>query len=473
MKKVKKFIGFVLAVVMVMAMSVMAFADDAAQGTMAMTGKITISSPVAGKKYTIYKILDVTYNTDKTAYAYTISEDSEWKSVVEAYANEADSGISLTGTAASNQYAVTIDETKFSPAKFAQELKANVTGKTIISKTAEEDSVLEFTGLPLGYYLVATESGALCNLTTTNNAITIFDKNDVPFLSTADKDNVELGEVITYTITGKVPDTTGFLDYTYKIKDTMSEGLNFNPESLEVQVGTRTLTKGTEYTYTPAATGFEIIIPVKDMQTEDVGKEITVTYTATAESDGVAKISKNEATLTYSNNPVDSNETAAIQQLLEAYNARIDIKNYDATDLSALQDAQFIIENSEGKYFKYNTAIGKTEWVEKDQADVFATDVNGNASVNGLKDGSYTLYEIKASQGYHPLQDPVRITIDGKDGTTINERNLTVRVEIGNSKGTLLPSTGGIGTTIFYVLGGILVLGAAVLAVRRRMNSVR
>ena len=472
MKKVKKFVSLVLAAVMVMAMTVTAFAEDAT------TGKITISSPTEGEIYTIYKIFDVSYSTDKTAYSYTISTTSEWKAVVQGYAKEADSGLSLTETAVGDQYVVTIDKTKFSAAKFAKELKTNVAQKSGTSKTAQKNKDLEFTGLPLGYYLVDTKSGALCNLTTTNNEVTIHDKNDVPFLKEEDKENVELGEIVTYTITGKVPNTTGFSGYIYKISDTMSEGLTFNPNSIEVKVGTRTLTKGTEYTCNTETTGFEIIIPVMDLQS-NVGETITVTYTAKVNENAVAKISKNEAKLTYSNNPINSKETNTINQEQKVYNAKINIVKYDSSpdqspeeSTKKLGGAKFILRNSKNEYYKYNTTKDVIEWVDKADADEFETTMDGKASINGLKDGSYKLYEIEAPKGYNPLKDPVNITINGKDSSgTIHVDNLTVSLNIGNSKGALLPSTGGIGTTIFYVLGGILVLGAAVVLVVRRRTE--
>ena len=478
MKKVKKFVSLVLAAVMAMAMTVTAFAEDAAQGTTAATGKITISSPTEGETYTIYKIFDVSYSTDKTAYSYTISTTSEWTGVVQAYANETDSGLSLTETAVGDQYVVTIDKTKFSAAKFAKELKTKVAQKSGTSKTAQENQDLEFTGLPLGYYLVDTKSGALCNLTTTNNEVTIHDKNDVPFLKEEDKENVELGEIVTYTITGKVPNTTGFSGYIYKISDTMSEGLTFNPNSIEVKVGTRTLTKGTEYTCNTETTGFEIIIPVMDLQS-NVGETITVTYTAKVNENAVAKISKNEAKLTYSNNPINSTETNTINQEQKVYNAKINIVKYELShdqspeESTKLGGAKFILRNSENnKYYKYNTTKDVIEWVDKADAGVFETTMDGKASINGLKDGSYELYEIEAPKGYNPLKDPFNITINGKDSSgTIHVDNLTVSLNIGNSKGALLPSTGGIGTTIFYVLGGILVLGAAVVLVVRRRTE--
>lgn len=471
MKKVKKFVSLILAAVMVMAMSVVAFADDGTQGTTTAKGTITVENPKEGESYTAYKIFDVTYSNGKDAYAYTITSDSEWYNDVKTY-----TGITLEEVNGTTQYIVE-KAAGFNAADFANYLKGKTTGKQ--GKTLRNiNGVAKVEDLDFGYYFVSSTSGALCNLTTTDPTATIHDKNDVPFSKTEDKDNVELGGTVTYTITGKVPNTTGFSGYLYKINDTMSEGLTFNPNSIEVKVGTRTLTKGT--TYNTQSTGFEIIIPVMDLQS-NVGETITVTYTAKVNDKAIAKISKNEATLTYSNNPIDSADTNTISQEQKVYNAKINIVKYDSSpdqspeeSTKKLGGAKFILKNSDNKYYKYNTTDDVIEWVDnKADADVFETTIDGKASINGLKDGNYKLYEIEAPKGYNPLTDPVNIPINGKDSSgSIRADNLTVGVDIGNSKGALLPSTGGIGTTIFYVLGGVLVLGAAVvLVVRRRATK--
>ena len=461
----KKFVSLILAAVMVMAMTVVAFADNTTPGT--VTGTITVENPKNGETYTAYKIFDVTYSG--TAYAYTIDSNSAWLSAAQEYTE----GLTLEKTAIGDKYNVTI-KNGFSAAEFADKLKAvdktNIRGNVF----AETNGKATISGLPLGYYFVSSTNGALCNLTTTNPDAVIHDKNDVPFSKTDDKESVELGEVVTYTITGKVPNTTGFSEYLYKINDTMSEGLTFNKESLEVKVGTTILKPNTEYTFNEKNNGFELIIPVKKLQS-DVGKTITVTYTATVNENAVAKTSKNEATLTYTNNPVENTTTTTEKQEQKVYSAKIKIDKYDtavADKSSKLKDAKFILKNSDNKYYKYNDSTGGVIWVDKDQADVFVTDLNGSASVNGLKDGNYTLYEIEAPKGYNLLKTPINIAINGKNGSKINVDNLTVTTEVGNSTGSLLPSTGGIGTTIFYVLGGILVLGAAVVLVtKRRMNE--
>lgn len=315
-------------------------------------------------------------------------------------------------------------------------------------------------------------------MTTTDPTATIHDKNDVPFSKTEDKDNIELGGTVTYTITGKVPNTTGFGTYEYIIEDKMSKGLDFNDDVIVKVDGAELAKDKYEYTKNADEKGFTLKIHVMDIQ-NNVGKTITVTYTATVNSDGVAVISKNEAKLTYSNNPVDSTDTKTISQEQKVYNAKINIVKYDSSpdqspeSTKKLGGAKFILKNSDNKYYKYNTTKDVIEWVDKADADVFETTIDGKASINGLKDGNYILYEIEAPKGYNPLKDPVTIPINGKDSSgIIQANNLTVGVDIGNSKGALLPSTGGIGTTIFYVLGGVLVLGAAVvLVVRRRATK--
>lgn len=92
--------------------------------------------------------------------------------------------------------------------------------------------------LTLGYYLVLGNGEALCNLTTVNKEARITDKNDIPFDKVDDAISAEIGQKVHYTITGKVPNTSGYTEYVYKVTDTMSEGLTFDWDSVKVEVGT-------------------------------------------------------------------------------------------------------------------------------------------------------------------------------------------------------------------------------------------
>ena len=137
-----------------------------------------------------------------------------------------------------------------------------------------------------------------------------------------------------------------------------------------------------------------------------------------------------------------------------------------------LAGAQFVLYKLDGTnklYYKWNTTTEKVEWVERAKADVVTTDGDGAAFFAGIADGTYYLEEIAAPAGYNLLKDPVEVTVAGSK-TEIAK--LTVTEQVANSTGTELPSTGGMGTTIFYVLGGVLMAGAFVLlVVRKRMRT--
>ena len=465
MKTVARIASLLLALVMVFGLSVTAFA--------AGPGTITVDNPLEGQTYTAYKIFDVTYDEAKSTYAYSIAGDSEWYAVVSAY-----DGITLTKAASENTYAVTKNDT-FSAAAFANVLKAAVTGKTGGITLNVADGKATATGLDLGYYFVTSTSGALCNLTTTNPDATIHDKNDVPFDKVDDKASVEVGETVSYTITGKVPDYTGFTTYTYLITDTMSEGLTFQKDA-KVTVGGTDVTSACTITYDvdSNANKFTVSIPVMNYT---IGAEIKVTYTAVTNDNAVTVISKNSATLTYSNNPTDSESKTTTPKVEETvYSAKLVIDKYQKGDGSKkLANAKFVLKNAEGKYYKYTaateSAAAKVEWVENQtDATEVTTDNNGAAAFNGLKDGTYYLVETAAPAGYNLLANEVEVTINGAKATEVDLSSLTATAKVENSTGTTIPETGGIGTTIFYVAGGLLVLGAVILLItKKRMSSAK
>lgn len=467
MKTVARIASLLLALVMVFGLSVTAFAAE--------TGTITVDNPIAAQTYTAYKIFDVVYDAEGH-YSYTIDSSNEWFTTVQAYATEAN-GLTLTQANGSTTYIVTTTNA-FSAPDFAVALKAAVTGKTGGITLNVADGKATATGLDLGYYFVTSSTGALCNLTTTNPDATIHDKNDVPFGKVDDKASVEVGETVSYTITGKVPDTTGFTTYEYTIADTMSAGLTFQ-KNVAVTVDGVTLDAG-KYVLNQTDNGFTLTIEVMELQ-EKVGKEIKVTYTAVTNDKAVTVISKNSATLTYSNNPTDSeSKTTTPKDEETVYSAKLVIDKYQKGDGSKkLANAKFVLKNAEGKYYKYTaateSAAAQVEWVAN-QADAteVTTDTNGAAAFNGLKDGTYHLVETAAPAGYNLLATEVEVVINGADATEVDLSSLTATAKVENSTGTTIPETGGIGTTIFYVAGGLLVLGAVILLItKKRMSSAK
>lgn len=468
MKTMKKLTCVMVALVLMLALCVTAFA--------AGTGSITVDNPKGGVTYTAYKIFDVVYDTgkNKNAYSYTIAGSSPWYSVVDAYAKTADSHLTLAKAASEDTYIVTTTA-GFSAAKFSAALKAAVDENKNAISLPVADGKATATGLDLGYYLVVGANEALANLTTTNPDVIIHDKNDVPFDKVDDKESVEIGEVVNYTINGKVPDTTGFTSYEYTITDTMSEGLTFN-DDVKVYVGNVELTGN--YTYEKVGNGFKVTIKVMDIQ-DKVSQPIVVKYTATVNENAIAKISKNDAKLVYSNNPTDSKKHGELTDKETVYSAKIKIVKYhDALEdmNNRLQNAKFVLSKKvmEGgkevvKYYKYDSINNAVTWVDtRKDADMFVTTVNGEAEVRGLKNGTYYLIETEAPAGYNLLAEPVKVEINGSDA---NVDSLTVTTNVENHTGSLLPGTGGIGTRIFYIAGAALLLGAVVVLLVKKFKK--
>lgn len=473
MKHARKLASLLLALVMVFALATTAFADETV--TTPTTGTITVENPVKDRTYTAYKIFDVVYDANGH-YSYTIDRNDEWYGTVSTYAKDTMHGLTLTQVNGGDTYVVTTGD-GFSAPNFADALKADVNGKTG-KPLSVADGKATVTGLDLGYYFVASASGALCNLTTTNPTVTIHDKNDMPFDKKVDKTNVDVGQTVNYTVTGKVPDYTGFTTYTYKVADTMSEGLTFNKD-VKVTVG------GTDVT--PACTintdvggnanSFTVTIPVKNYP---IGAAIEVTYSAVLNEKAIAKVATNEATLTYSNDPTTDETNTTVPVVQKVYSSKIVIDKVEkvagGTAAKKLAGAKFVLYkevSSDGSaatklYYKWDEKNKKVEWVaEQSNATVKTTDDKGAASFDGLANGTYYLVETKAPAGYNQLTEPYEVVVNG--GTTETELSVTAKVE--NQAGTLLPSTGGTGTTIFYVLGSILVIGAVVLLVTKKRMS--
>ena len=482
MKHARKLTSLLLALVMVFALAVTVAADET---TTTPTGSITVDNPVADKTYTAYKIFDVVYDTAREHYSYTIEKSSPWFGTVNGYT----AGLQLTPVAdtTSNTYVVTFDESEFSAPSFAETLKNALT--TVIPTdvhqfAASADGKQQVAnGLLLGYYFVkSSETDALCNLTTTNPEVTIHDKNDMPFEKKVDKTNVDVGQTVKFTITGKVPDHTGFTTYTYLITDTMTDGLTFDKTSVKVTInGANVLQEPNGYILTePNDTEqftFKLSINVRNFK---IGDGIEVTYNATVNEKAIAEIESNKATLTYTNGPTVDDDKTTTEREVKVYSSKIVIdkveKTTDGTAGKKLSGAEFVLykeETIEGnktiKYYQWDEINKKVVWdADKTKATVLETSTDGAATFGGLANGTYYLVETKAPAGYNQLKDPVTVPVKGSDTDTIK---LTVTATVENQAGTLLPSTGGMGTTIFYVLGAVLVVGAGVLLVTRKRMS--
>lgn len=328
--------------------------------------------------------------------------------------------------------------------------------------------------------------------------------------------SVNVGDPVTFRLTANVPDMASFDKYTFTMHDKLSKGLTFNKASVKVTVGDAPVTdKNYTLTY-PTANDSKDTFTIAFSETQlknlvkhtggagektDFGATIVVEYTATLNEEALNKdVETNKAYLEYSNDPSNSTSTGKTEEtpteIVHVYNFNIDVDKYDGTDGTTtgkkLEKAVFVLYRNNGEtkeYYKWDNTDKKVTWVaENANPDQKKTDTNGKATFKGLKEGTYYLKEITAPDGYNKLKNPEKVEINAAynaDGTlkadaegcelqpdTDNGNHYYQVKSIANKAGAVLPSTGGIGTTIFYVLGSILALGAAVLLIaKKRMNG--
>lgn len=467
MKTMRKLFTVLLALAMTLALAVPAFAADT-------TGSITITNPQGDRTYTAYKIFDVTYSGKN--YSYTISGTDAAFNTVKAYADEAANGLKLTAVANTNKYNVSIDAAAFSAASFAQYLKTNVGSLGTGTAFTKDGDTMRASGLTPGYYFVSGTSGTVCELATAKD-IEIRDKNEALQIekSVDDADRtVEIGQKLTYTITGKVPSTKGYTKFTYQVTDTMSEGLTFNKD-VKVTIGSTDVTA--DATITKSENGFVASINMMNYQ-KQIDAPVVITYTATVNENAIQRDKEtNTATLKYSNDPADKTSFGESHDEVNVFSFNIVIDKYaTGNESTKLEGAKFVLKNNEGKYYKYDAA--KVTWVDaKAAATEVTTDDNGAARFDGLQAGTYYLEETAAPAGYNQLIKDITIvlkedgsaTIDDAASTPEADRSLTAGVA--NSTGTMLPETGGIGTVIFVALGALAVICAGVFLVTNKRMS--
>jgi fimbrial isopeptide formation D2 family protein/LPXTG-motif cell wall-anchored protein len=467
MKTMRKLFTVLLALAMTLALAVPAFAAD--------TGSITITNPQGDHTYTAYKIFDVTYSGDN--YSYTISGTDAAFNTVKAYADEAANGLKLTAVANTNKYNVSIDAAAFSAASFAQYLKTNVGSLGTGTAFTKDGDTMKASGLTPGYYFVSGTSGTVCELATAKD-IEIRDKNEAPQIekSVDDADRtVEIGQKLTYTITGKVPSTKGYTKFTYQVTDTMSEGLTFNKD-VKVTIGG---TAVTDAAITYNDNGFEASINMMNYQ-KQIDAPVVITYTATVNENAIQRDKEtNTATLKYSNDPADKNSFKESSVEVNVFSFNIVINKYAADNESTkLEGAKFVLKNAEGKYYKYDANTKAVTWVVgKADATEVTTDTQGVARFDGLQAGTYKLEETAAPAGYNQLTKDITIVLNKDGSATIDSASSTLGADhsltagVANSTGTMLPETGGIGTVIFVALGALAVICAGVFLVTNKRMS--
>lgn len=527
MKKMKRLAALFLAVVMVLAMGMTAFAEEPqnSSGAKKTTATITIENASKGETYKIYRLFEAKVTgTDGGSIAYTGTIPEGLENYFE--------------NKAGNIYAK-------DAAKDGENMSEGL--KTALADWAEnatpiengiivaDGSAIEVTDLPFGYYIVTTTQGnSALTVTSTNPNATIYDKNttepsvpddgkkvSVAGGTPADSVSASIGDTVTYTLKfvtsnyeGNGADAKKINKYI--VNDSLPEGLkDFTVTKITIKEGGELKTDSTtEYEDVVIDTNVpqfnletkKMEIPWVDEDQNSLyrnGVTVEVIYTAVVDSNAVIAGEGNVNTFklgytttdnTTEKNPSQSTDSATVKTYALA------IKKVDQKG-ALLAGAEFrvnglLTEKDEDGVWH---VTGKTA---DDAGTTMATNADGILVIKGVAAGKYNVTETKAPEGYNQLTEPKEVeavelaatvktttTVIYKDGDgnvvdeehKVTEETITIptnniaasAVVVVNSTGTTLPSTGGIGTTIFYVVGGIMVLGACVLLITKKRMSAR
>lgn len=506
MKSIKRIIALLLTAVMTMTMSVTAFAADSG---CSLTVNVKDGQDLKGQTINLYKLFDVTTsNSDgKTNYAYTVND---------TYKASLATTLSIPETSKNEDFVKKVSELdKTGVQKFANDFTASALTKKLSAtetsnKIDESKTSYDFKNLQPGYYLVYVTGGkeiqsSLVTVDKATNTVNL--KTLAPSITKkADKDTVSIGQVVKYTVIGSVPDTTGYAEYVYKIHDTLSNGLDFvngaNGTALGEGATTINVTvafKGTGVTDASTAPttatidtdnskkmSLDLSTWVKTNQANK-GKEFTVTYYAKVNNDAVVT-EKNKAQLEYGNKSGETTTTTPSEAKTPTY--PLDILKTRKDTSKKLAGAKFSLYTSEtdaknrtnpikvtgnnGNYVVDSTSA-TTEFESVENIDRKGY----NLRVNGLAEGTYYLVETKAPDGFNKLTAPIVIKITKSADTDVNNWTISKDgtdetdkiIDVENSTGSLLPSTGGMGTIAFTVVAALLVLGVAVSFIRDRKKE--
>ena len=480
MKYVRKSLALLLALILVLALGGTAFAEGE-------TGSITINDAVVGQTYTIYQILDLesySHTTDEKGNitatgAYAYKANSAWETWLRTQTTYVSFDAQGYVTWVENADAAAF-------AKAAQKYAKDNSIANQGSVTATTATV-SFTGLDLGYYLVDTTLGTLCSLDTTNPTVVMEEKNEVPTnVKTVEEDSTNVyGEKndadIGQTVNFKSVITAQAGAENYVFHDKISTGLTYTGVT-GITLNDTTV-DAANYTVTaPAADGdtFDVTFTQAFCDTLKANDQIVVSYTATLNENAViaGEGNPNTSKVSYGDS---SNTKYTPDSQTKTYTWDVDVFKYtmNGETEKALAGATFTLsKNSDGSspialVSKGNNVYRVAKTGETGTVTEITTDATGKFTIQGLDADTYYLTETAAPAGYNKLAGAVTITIgeNGVVNATAEAPQGVDEVKILNQSGTELPSTGGMGTTLFYVLGSVLVVGAVVLLVTRKRMS--
>lgn len=498
-KAMKKLMAALLAVAMVCAMAIPAFADGSSSTSTAAVTLYTITAPKNGHTYEIYQI----FTGDYDALQPSMLANIKW-------------GKNGTGTAGDAVEQTVLDALSKVASYTSDSDKLDVIDKYVTLtnpvETITNGGSVEVVG---GYYLIKDKDGTVPSsaaytpyIVSVVGNVTITPKsNEVPKFTKKLKDTNDTTGVITgwqdsadYDIGDKIPfrlqgtvskDFDSYKTYYYAFHDVEEKGLTFDSSSVKVFVGdevTGTKIDASNYTVVTSPTDgctFEIVFDdLKKVTGVTANSIITVTYESTLNTDAVlgAQGNVNTAKLEYSNNPRGNGTGTTPWDNVIVFTYKVVVNKVDQAG-QPLVGAQFTLT----KKINGGTEVIKTMTIDSSETQF---------TLSGLDDGEYTLTETVTPAHYNTIS-PITFTVkadhtitweterrediltslsgDKKVGEITfasSKTDGTLTTDVVNKIGTTLPGTGGIGTTIFYVVGGGLMVAAAILLItKKRMEN--
>lgn len=528
-KAMKKLMAALLAVAMVCAMAIPAFADGSSSTSTAAVTMYTITAPNNKHTYEIYQIFTGTPFTDATTNQTTLSDIKWGKNAASGNAEGAavsDTVLkALAAVSGTNETAILTEVEKY----------VDLTGTPAFKATYGSPA-----SVPAGYYLIKDDDNATVDSHTLylveviNQNIDIQPKTDVPSVEKKVLENTKhqqdddygtgyndtadyhIGDMVPFKLIGRIPDMSRYQTYKYVFHDTLCKAFDAPAESnIKVSLSDSKATLGTDIdstlytvsviTNTDGETTITVSFPnLKSVIGVAKDKYIVVSYSARLNEK--ASIGQgtpgntNEVYLEYSNNPKGTGTGRTPDDKVIVFTYKLDVTKVDGKDANTkLEGAKFkLLDVTKTNYAKVDTTTNKFIGWTSNEADAteLVSDENGLFKVIGLDDGIYFLKETVAPSGYNTLTDLIRLVIsantsNGQTGSgktteltmidvtvdTDSAKNGTVAtgtvsITVENNQGTTLPGTGGIGTTIFYVIGGGLMVAAAILLItKKRMEN--
>lgn len=463
---------------------------DAVETSAQNIGKVTVTNAKAGETYNIYKILTLeSYDKDKGTYSYKRNGDA-WDGFINT--NGARKYIKTN-----NDGYVTFEDNQnneIGARNFGllaiEYAKNNKILPTASAKASNETNAkVVFDHLPLGYYIVETSAGTACSIDTANPSVEIRDKHASPSVSKSvvnggtisnnrKRNSMNRGDNVFFeTIINVKPHVTNYclhdyMDNNLKYSHTLIDGIAYYRNEKNESLKRKALKRDTDFFSTKNTNdGCDFHVTFTDAFYQkyqadiDSGKltQIYIKYMATMKDDApIDTPLVNTSYLTYGNN------SKTEESKTETFTYRIPVFKYTGYN-KALAGAKFILSKNpnptEENSLKFIQSGSNFDYNKKGNVILTSYD-DGKININGLQADTYYLKEIEAPKGYNLMKAPIKIVVtsdvDGKGVVKVDDK-VVEKVEVLNNYGSLLPSTGGMGTTLIYAIGSILVLFSGII----------